>query len=165
MLERFTEGARQVLVRATEEARSRRHETVGPEHLLMGLLQAGGDFTVHTLAQLGVSPDTLRAEAERVLGETPRSPTGGEPVFSPELKGLLEVVLTVRRQRTVDPALLLLALLTDEHSAVRGILQASGADLAKAQWLPVRMSVLRKPVTEEEVSVVATSRWRLPAAE
>lgn len=165
MLERFTEGARQVLVRATEEARSRRHETVGPEHLLIGLLQTGGDFTAHSLAQLRVSPVTLRAETERVLGETPRSATGGEPVFSPELKGLLEVVLTVKRQRTVDPALLLLALLTDEHSAVRGILQASGADLAKAPWLPVRMSVLRKPVTEEEVSFVATSRWRLPAAE
>jgi ATP-dependent Clp protease ATP-binding subunit ClpC len=42
MLERFTERARRVLVLATEEARSRRHETVGPEHLLMGILQAGG---------------------------------------------------------------------------------------------------------------------------
>jgi hypothetical protein len=30
MLERFTERARRVLVLATEEARSRRHETVGP---------------------------------------------------------------------------------------------------------------------------------------
>jgi len=161
MLERFTEGARQVLVRATEEARSRRHETVGSEHLLMGLLQAGGDFIVHSLAQLGVSPDTVRAEAERVLGETPRSATGGEPVFSPELKGLLEVVLTVKRRRTVDPDLLLLALLTDEHSAARGILEATGADLAKARWLPVQMSVLRKPVTEEEVGFVARSRWRV----
>jgi ATP-dependent Clp protease ATP-binding subunit ClpC len=161
MLERFTEGARQVLVLATEEARSRRHETVGPEHLLMGILQAGGDFTVHSLAELGVSPDTLRAEAERVLGETPGSATGGELAFSPELKALLEVVLTVKRRRTVDPDLLLLALLTDEHSAVSGILQATGADLAKARWLPVRMRVLRNPVTEEEVRFVATSRWRV----
>jgi ATP-dependent Clp protease ATP-binding subunit ClpC len=161
MLERFTEGARQVLVLATEEARSRRHETVGPEHLLMGILQAGGDFTVHSLAQLGVSPDTLRAEAERVLGETPGSATRVEPAFSPELKALLAVVLTVKRRRSVDPDLLLLALLTDEHSAVRGILQATGADLAKARWLPVQMSVLRSPVTEEEVSFVATSRWRV----
>jgi ATP-dependent Clp protease ATP-binding subunit ClpC len=161
MLERFTERARRVLVLATEEARSRRHETVGPEHLLMGILQAGGDFTVHYLAQLGVSPDTLRAEAERVLGETPGSATGGEPTFSPELKAVLEVVLTVKRQRTVDPDLLLLALLTDEHSAISGILHATGADLVKARWLPVRMSVLRKPVTEEEVSFLATSRWRV----
>jgi len=144
MLERFTDRARRVLVLATEEARSRRHETVGPEHLLMGILQAGGDFAVHSLAQLGASPETLRAEAERVLGETPGS-----------------AVLTVKRRRTVDPDLLLLALLTDEHSAIRGILHATGADLAKARWLPVRMSVLRKPVTEEEVSFVATSRWRV----
>jgi ATP-dependent Clp protease ATP-binding subunit ClpC len=42
MLERFNKRARRVLVLATEEARSRRHETVGPEHLLMGILQAGG---------------------------------------------------------------------------------------------------------------------------
>jgi ATP-dependent Clp protease ATP-binding subunit ClpA len=161
MLDRFTEPARRVLVLATEEARSRRHETIRPEHLLMGILQGGGDFTVHSLAQLGVRPETLRAEAERVLGEMPGSATGGEPAFSPELKAVLEVVLTVKRQRTVDPDLLLLALLTDEHSAVTGILQATGADLAKARWLPVRMSVLRKPVTEEEVSFVATSRWRV----
>jgi hypothetical protein len=74
---------------------------------------------------------------------------------------VLEVVLTVKRQPTVDPNLLLLALLTGEHSAISGILHATGADLAKAHWLPVRMSVLRKPVTEEEVSFVATSRWRV----
>jgi ATP-dependent Clp protease ATP-binding subunit ClpC len=161
MLERFTERARRVLVLATEEARSRRHETVGPEHLLMGILQAGGDFTIHCLEQLGVSPATLRSETERVLGDTAGSATGGEPAFSRELKAVLEAVLTVKRRRTVDPDLLLLALLTDEHPAVSRILHATGADLAKARWLPVRMSVLRKPVTEEEVSVVATSRWRV----
>ncbi|MGH7306964.1 MAG: Clp protease N-terminal domain-containing protein [Candidatus Rokuibacteriota bacterium] len=161
MLERFTERARRVLVLATEEARSRRHETVGPEHLLVGILQVGGDFVVHSLEQLGVRPETLRAEAERVLGEIPGSATGGEPVFSAELKAVLEAVLTVKRRRTVDPDLLLLALLTDEHSAISGILHATGTDLAKARWLPVRMSVLRKPVTEEEVSLVATSRWRV----
>ena len=161
MLERFTERARRVLVLATEEARSRRHETVGAEHLLMGILQAGGDFTVHCLKQLGASPERLRTETERVLGETPGSATGGNPTFSPELKAVLEGVLTVKRQPFVDPNLLLLALLTDEHSAISGILHATGADLAKARWLPVRMSQLRKPVTEQEVSFVATSRWRV----
>ncbi|MGH7309987.1 MAG: Clp protease N-terminal domain-containing protein [Candidatus Rokuibacteriota bacterium] len=162
MLKRFTDPARRAVVLATEEARSRRHETVGPEHLLMGILQVGGNFTVHYLEQLGVSPETLRAEAERVLGEAPGSATSGEPAFSPELKAVLEVVLTVKRRCTVDPDLLLLALLADEHSAISGILHATGADLAKARWLPVRMmSVLRKPVTEEEVGLIATSRWRV----
>ena len=34
MVNRFTERARRVMVLATEEARSRRHEAVGPEHVL-----------------------------------------------------------------------------------------------------------------------------------
>jgi ATP-dependent Clp protease ATP-binding subunit ClpC len=163
MLERFTERARQVVVLATEEARSRRHEMVGPEHLLMGLLQVGGDFAVHSLEQLGVSPEAVRAEVERVLGASPPgSATGSEPAFSPELKAVLEGALAVKRRRTVDPELLLLALLAEEHSAVSGILHATGADLAKARRLPVRMmSVLNKPVTEEEVHLIATSRWRV----
>jgi ATP-dependent Clp protease ATP-binding subunit ClpA len=132
-----------------------------PEHLLMGILEVGGDFAVHSLEQLGVSPETVRAEVERVLRETPGVATDGEPTFSPELKAVLEVVLTVKRRRTVDPDLLLLALLADEHSAISGILHATGADLAKAPWLPVRMSVLRKPVTEAEVRLIAASRWRV----
>ena len=82
MLERFTERARRVVVLATEEARNRRHEAVGPEHLLMGILRDGGDSVVHMLAQLHVSPETLRAEVERVLSETPGSATGGDPTFS-----------------------------------------------------------------------------------
>jgi ATP-dependent Clp protease ATP-binding subunit ClpA len=128
----------------------------------MGILQVGGDFTVHSLQQLGVSPETVRAEVERVLSETPGSATGGDPTFSPELKAVLEGVLTVKRRRTVDPDLLLLALLADEHSAISEILHATGGDRAKARWLPVRMmSVLRKPVTEEEVHLIATSRWRV----
>src|SRR4030095_9253384 len=136
MLERFTERARRVVVLATEEARSRRHEAVGPEHLLMGILQVGGDFAVHSLEQLGVSPETVRAEVERVLSETPGVATGGGPNFSPELKAVLEVVLTVKRRRTVDPDLLLLALLADEHSAISGILHATGGEPGNAARLP-----------------------------
>jgi ATP-dependent Clp protease ATP-binding subunit ClpC len=161
MLERFTERARRVVVLATEEARSRRHETVGPEHLLMGILRDGGDFVVHSLEQLGVSPETLRAEVERVLSETPGSATGGDPTFSPELKAVLTDTLTVKRTRTVDTNLLLLALLRGDHSAISGILQAGGADLAKARVLTTLVSTFQKPVTEEEVHLIATSRWRV----
>ena len=161
MLDRFTERARRVLVLATEEARSRRHETVGPEHLLMGILRDGGDFAVHFLEQLGASPETLRAEVERVLSETPGSATGGNPTFSPELKAVLTDTLTVKRTRTVDTNLLLLALLRGDHSAISGILQAGGADLAKARVLTRLVSTFHKPITEEDVHLIATSRWRV----
>jgi ATP-dependent Clp protease ATP-binding subunit ClpC len=159
MLERFTERARRAVVLATKEARSRRHETVGPEHLLMGILRLGGD-PVHALEQLHVSSETVRAEVERVFGATPESATGGDPTFSPELKAVLEVALSVKRTRTVTADLLLLALM-DEHPGISGILQAAGADLAKARKLTMLVSAFQKPVTEEEVSFITTSRWRV----
>jgi ATP-dependent Clp protease ATP-binding subunit ClpC len=154
MLERFTERARRVVVLATDEARSRRHEAVGPEHLLLGILQVGGS-AVHALEQLHVSPETLRAEVERVLSEIPESVAGGDPSFSPELKAVLEVALSVKRRLTVDTNLLLLAL-AEEHSPISAILRAAGADRRL-----LLTSGFRKPVTEEEVSFVATSRWRV----
>ena len=67
MLERFTERARRVMVLATEEARSRRHEAVGPEHLLLGILRDDGGLNVKVLERLRISPEALRTQVERVL--------------------------------------------------------------------------------------------------
>ena len=143
MLERFTERARRVVVLATEEARNRRHEAVGPEHLLMGILRDGGDSVVHMLAQLHVSPETLRAEVERVLSETPGSATAGDPTFSPELKAVLEIALSVKRTLTVNTDLLLLAL-AEEHSPISAILRVAGADRRLMLILTRKLELLRR---------------------
>jgi ATP-dependent Clp protease ATP-binding subunit ClpC len=143
MLERLTERARRVVVLATEEARNRRHEAVGPEHLLMGILRDGGDSVVHMLAQLHVSPETLRAEVERVLGETPGSATGGDPTFSPDLKAVLEIALSVKRTLTVNTDLLLLAL-AEEHSPISAILRVAGADRRLMLILTRKLELLRR---------------------
>jgi ATP-dependent Clp protease ATP-binding subunit ClpC len=159
MVKRFTERARRVVVLAIAEARSRRHEAVGPEHLLMGVLRDGSSSVVHALEQLHVRPETLRAEVERVLGETPASPTGGDPTFSPELKAVLEVALSLKRQLTVSTDVLLLALV-EEHAPTRAILRACGAD-RRLFLVSGFLRSLRKPVTEDEVSLVARSSWRV----
>ncbi|MGH3091540.1 MAG: Clp protease N-terminal domain-containing protein, partial [Gaiellaceae bacterium] len=39
MFERFTERARQVVVYAQDEARALKHNYIGTEHLLLGLLR------------------------------------------------------------------------------------------------------------------------------
>ena len=160
MVNRFTEQARRVMILATEEARNRRHEAVGPEHLLMGILRDGGSSTVHMLEQLQVSPETLRAEVERVLSETPGSSTGGDPTFSAALKVVLEVALSGKRRLTVSTDLLLLAL-AEGHAPIRAILRASGADDRRLMLMGVLMSRFRKPVGDEEVSFVARSRGRI----
>ena len=161
MLERFTERARRVVVLATEEARSRRHDAVGPEHLLMGILRDGG-LAVRMLERLRVSTETLRAEVERVLSETPESATSGDPAFSPELKAVLEAALEIQRQR-VGIERLLLGLLADDRSAASQILRAAGADLDEARRTTLLLDRLGldRPITEENVRFIATSKWRV----
>jgi ATP-dependent Clp protease ATP-binding subunit ClpC len=162
MLKRFTERARRAVILAIEEARRRRHSVIGPEHLLLGILQVGGDSGVHMLGQLRVSPETFQAEVEQALSQIPASASADdELVFSPELKAVLEAALGLKRRLTVDPDLLLLALLGEDHPATSRILRAAGADLARARLLTMFVSNFRRPVTAEEVRFIARSRWRL----
>jgi ATP-dependent Clp protease ATP-binding subunit ClpC len=65
MLERFTARARRSIVLATKEARSRRHESIGPEHLLVGILRDGDGMAVKVLERLQASPETLRSRSNR----------------------------------------------------------------------------------------------------
>jgi ATP-dependent Clp protease ATP-binding subunit ClpC len=135
MLERFTERARRAVVLATEEARSRRHEAVGPEHLLMGILRDGAGLAVGVLGRLRIDLETLRAEVERVLRETPTSATSGEPGFSAELKAVLEATVEEQwrlRHNWIGTEHLLLGLL-DARSTISGVLRVAGADLDEAR--------------------------------
>ena len=68
MFERFTLGARQVVVRAQEEARSFGHTWVGTEHLLLGVLAQPGARGVSALMDLGVTLDTGRAALIQIVG-------------------------------------------------------------------------------------------------
>jgi len=131
MVERFTERARRAMVLATDEARSRRHEAIGPEHLLLGILREGACLDLKALERIRVSPETLQAEVERVLSAMAGSPARGKPVFSPELKAVLETAFKLRRRRdsAIGAEHLLLGLLTDDGSAAGRILRAAGAEL------------------------------------
>lgn len=64
MFERFTQDAREVVVRAQQEARQMHHGFIGTEHLLLGL--AGGDTaTAAVLTGHGLTTPSVR---EAVLG-------------------------------------------------------------------------------------------------
>ena len=57
MFERFTERARQVVVLAQEEARTLKHNYIGTEHILLGLLRQGNGVAVQVLRHLDVDVD------------------------------------------------------------------------------------------------------------
>jgi ATP-dependent Clp protease ATP-binding subunit ClpA len=68
MFERFTQAAREVVVRAQQEARSLGHPWVGTEHLLLGVLAQPDAPGVRALAELGVTLDTARAAVGQMVG-------------------------------------------------------------------------------------------------
>jgi len=154
MVERFTERARRAMVLATDEARSRRHEAIGPEHLLLGILREGACLDLKVLERIRVSPETLHAEVERVLSSMAGSPALGEPVFSPELKAVLETAFELRRRSdsAIGAEHLLLGLLADGSAAGR-ILRAAGAEFETA----CRMGFLVPG--GERGFLLATSPW------
>ena len=67
MPERFTGDARQVVVRASEQARRLGHGFIGGEHLLYGLACAGGEVGA-VLRERGVTPERVEAEFVRLIG-------------------------------------------------------------------------------------------------
>ncbi len=92
MFERFTERARQVVVLAQEEARVLRHNYIGTEHLLLGLLREADGVAARVLGTLEVSLEEVRGEVARIVGEGDNESQGQIP-FTPRAKKVLEWAL------------------------------------------------------------------------
>jgi ATP-dependent Clp protease ATP-binding subunit ClpC len=92
MFERFTERARQVVVLAQDEARVLRHNYIGTEHLLLGLLREEEGIAARVLGEFGVTVDEVRAQVGRIVGQGDEVTTGQIP-FTPRAKKVLELSL------------------------------------------------------------------------
>lgn len=57
MFERFTEQARQVVILGQEEARTLKHDSIGTEHILLGLVREEQGLAARVLESLDVAVD------------------------------------------------------------------------------------------------------------
>jgi hypothetical protein len=89
---RFTSRARQAVVLGQEEARTLRHDYMGTEHLLLGLLAEGGGVAAQALQQAGITLDAVRAEIKETVGCGEGMSRGHIP-FTPRAKKVLELAL------------------------------------------------------------------------
>ncbi|MFD0278549.1 Clp protease N-terminal domain-containing protein [Kitasatospora sp. NPDC127111] len=69
MFERFTDGARRVVMRAQQEAAELRHGYVGTEHLLLAVLAEPEEPAAAVLVDAGLDHETARRAVRRLLGE------------------------------------------------------------------------------------------------
>jgi hypothetical protein len=93
VFERFTETARQVVVLAQEEASALKHNYIGTEHILLGLLRVEKGLAARVLYGLDVTLEEARAQVRRVVGEGDTAATWGEIPFTPRAKTVLELAL------------------------------------------------------------------------
>lgn len=89
MFERFTDAARRAVVLAQEATRELRHDHIGTEHFLLGLLARPDTVAAHALAALGVSADSVRRAVIDRVGAGTEQMSGHIP-FTPSGKGTLE---------------------------------------------------------------------------
>jgi hypothetical protein len=92
VFERFTERARQVVVLAQEEARSLRHNYIGTEHLLLGLLREEDGLAALVLGSLDITAERVRGAVTRIVGPG-EEVTSGQIPFTPRAKKVLELAL------------------------------------------------------------------------
>jgi hypothetical protein len=137
--QRFTTPARQVIVRAQEEARAAGAPAVEPSHVVLALLAHGG-AAADALASLGVDADTIRAGLARGPGSPPQIP------FSADTKRVLEHALRESlglRHEWIGNEHLLLALASDQlfadvggEEAVRSSVMQAFARAPAVPWPP-----------------------------
>lgn len=89
MFERYTEKARQVVVLAQDEARTLKHNYIGTEHILLGLLREEEGLAARVLGEVGINVVDARAYISSTVGEGDEALAGQIP-FTPRAKKVLE---------------------------------------------------------------------------
>jgi ATP-dependent Clp protease ATP-binding subunit ClpA len=124
MFERFSDDARAVVVLAQEEAHQLRHDYIGTEHLLLGLLRDQGPVG-EVLGSLGIFVDAAREEVVRLVGDRPVHGARSIP-FTPRAKKVLELAvresLHLRNER-VEPGHLLLGIVDENEGVAMAVLE------------------------------------------
>ncbi len=92
MFEQFTERARQAVVLAQDEARALKHNYIGTEHILLGLLREEEGLAARVLESLDITVEEVRAQVARIVGQGDEVTTGQIP-FTPRAKKVLELAL------------------------------------------------------------------------
>lgn len=73
----FTPKTKRVFEQAFQEARQLDNRYIGPEHLLLSLVQEQESVAVKVVTNLGVDPAKVRTEVIRAIGEAEMVPAGG----------------------------------------------------------------------------------------
>src|ERR1700759_2989540 len=141
MFERFTERARQVVVLAQEEARTLKHNYIGTEHILLGLLREEEGLAARVLESLDITVERVRAQVGGIVGSG-EEVTSGQIPFTPRAKKVLELALREALSlghNYIGTEHILLGLVPEHEGVAARILLDFDADSEKIRNEVIRM--------------------------
>ena len=157
MFERFTDRARRVVVLAQEEARLLKHNYIGTEHILLGLIHEGEGVAAKALESLGISLEAVRTQVEEIIGQGQQSPSGHIP-FTPRAKKVLELSLREALQlghNYIGTEHILLGLIREGEGVAAQVLVKLGADLTRVRQQVIQL--VNGNAGKEEANAGATT--------
>ncbi len=140
MFGRFTERAQKAILLAQEEAKRMKHNYVGTEHLLLGLIAEKNGVAAVSLKELSVEIENTRKEVLKAIG------TGSEEEdilgFTPRTKRIFELSFLQARNlghSYVGTEHLLLGLLAEGEGVAVVVLKRLGVDIKELREKVVSM--------------------------
>ncbi len=147
----FTERVRKVLAMAREEAERLRHEYVGTEHILLGLIREGEGVAAAVLQNLSVDLDEIQQKIEDTVKKgKAATATGPDLPYTSRAKKVLELAMAEARDLThnyVGTEHLLLGLLREEKGIAAQVLTDAGINLDAARAETLRLLGTDMPQT------------------
>ena len=154
----FTEHVRAALGHAREESARLRHEYVGTEHILLGLLRED-NVALGVIESFSVDPEVLADAVDSVVKKGAGGPpTGPDLPYTSRAKKVLELAMTEARDLNhsyVGTEHLLLGLLREERGIAAQLLVDAGITLDAARER-VLQALLQPPQPRPRVARAAS---------
>jgi hypothetical protein len=144
---RFAGRGRTVIVLALEEARMLNHDSIGTEHILLGLIREGEGVAAQALESLGIDLEAVRQQVVEITGQGEQAPPEHIP-FTARAKRVLELSLREAMQlghNYIGTEHILLGLIREGDGVAAQVLVRLGADLNQVRHQVIQLLAAAPP--------------------
>ena len=162
MYERFTDRVRKVMQLANQEAQRQNVEYIGTEHILLGIAREGSGVAVYILNNLGVQPEKIITEVEKLASSTDFAYPITKLPSTPRAKMVIEYAMLESRNLKhgcVGTEHILLGLLREDEGVASQVLMNLGLSLERVRDELVALLGSRQDASKPSFSR-ASAGWK-----
>ena len=153
----FTARAKNAIALANQEAHRLNHEYIGTEHLLLGLLHEPAGVAAGAIRTLGVDPQRVHAEIEKLIPIGPAPISIAELPLTPRARMAIELAnneARIFRHKQIDAEHLMLGLIREPDGVAALALRNLGIDPGKLRQEVFRIRLAQFTIVERAVRPV-----------